>query len=281
MKFLAAAVQLKIVERDPDINRLKVKEAVDEAAGHGACLVVLPETWTAGFGPSISEPLTFAERENGDSVNLMSNLARKYRIYLVGGSIPELDDSNNVYNTVFFFGPDGEKIGKYRKTYLFPTGENKAFTPGEELPVFETGIGKVSVMTCYDIRFPELARYYALNGAEIIAVTSNFTTTINRDFPKPKIHHWSYLLLARAIENFLYVIAANCTGDEESNYFGHSLIINPWGEILDEAKYEERILYGEIDLNFVHEVRKRMPVFKSIRSDILNKLGQSSGIIQK
>jgi len=271
VKFKAAAVQLKIAEGEPAINHQKVKKAVAEAAKNSAQLIVLPETWTAGFGPSVNDPMAFAEKEDGESVNLMSNLAKKHGIYLVGGSIPELEDGH-IYNTVFLFGPKGEKIGRYRKIHLFLDSEANSFRPGFETPVFETDLGKLAVTTCYDIRFPELARYYALKGAEIITVPSNFTTRIAEDFPRPKIHHWAYLLLARAIENQVYVVAANCTGHEKSNYFGHSLIIDPWGEILDKAGYDERILYGEIDLQLVSEIRTKMPVLKNIQPGLLEKL---------
>ena len=149
----------------------------------------------------------------------------------------------------------GDFIGKFRKIYLYSAmDEDKGFKHGSEMPVFETEFGKIALMTCYDIRFPEQSRTYALRGAQMIVAVANF--------PKPKVHHWRILLQARAIENQLFVVACNRVGSAGKNsYFGHSMVIDPWGEILAEAEEEETILSAQIDFTAIEEVCTLIPVY--------------------
>lgn len=178
----------------------------------------------------------FAEAENGPTITLIKDLAKKYNVYNVwvaSGAIVERDETG-IYNTVFLVDRKGEVIGKYRKMHLYSAmDEDVGFKNGTEMPVFDTEFGKIALMTCYDIRFVELSRTYALRGAETIIVVSNF--------PRPKVNHWRVLLQARAIENQLFIVACNRVGSAlNSSYFGHSLIIDPWGEIIAEGDEEDK-----------------------------------------
>lgn len=255
MAFKVAAIQLDIVYKDPEKNREKVKGLVEDAVKSNPDIILLPETWTTGYSEEVFHHVRdFAETENGPTIALIREMALKHKVWFVSGSIPEKDE-DGTYNTVFLIDRSGQMVGKYRKMHLYSAmDEDVGFKNGMDMPVFDTEFGKVALMTCYDIRFVELSRTYAVRGAEVIFVVSNF--------PRPKLHHWRTLLQARAIENQLCVVACNRVGSAlNSTYFGHSLIIDPWGEILYEGNEEETILVGDIDMERVKAVRDAIPMY--------------------
>lgn len=175
---------------------------------------------------------------------------------MVTGSLPERR-GEKVYNTSFLLNREGNIVGKYSKMHLLSIlpREDLIFTRGCETPVWDTEFGKLATMICYDVRFVELARSYALSGAEIISVVANFPNY-------KKMDHWRILLRARAIENQCYIIACNRVGSHyEDSYFGRSAIIDPFGRIIAEAYDDECILTGEIDVAKVHALRASMNVF--------------------
>ncbi|SKC83643.1 carbon-nitrogen family hydrolase [Maledivibacter halophilus] len=268
MTFKAAMIQLDIVYKDPDKNLSKVKDLLKKAMKDKPDMIVLPETWTTGYSEEVFHSVEkYGEYENGKIVNSLKEMAFKNKVWIVGGSIVEKDE-NGIYNTIFLIDRNGEVKGKYRKMHLYSAmDEDIGFKNGMDMPVFDTEFGKISLMTCYDIRFVELSRTYALRGAEAIIVVSNF--------PNPKLNHWRVLLQARAIENQLYIIACNRVGSAgNSSYFGHSLIIDPWGNVLEEGDEEESILIGEVDFEKVKEVRNIIPMYydrrpQSYPNDIL------------
>jgi predicted amidohydrolase len=194
----------------------------------------------------------------------MRDFSRKNKVWLVGGSIPEFD-GEETFNTVFLIDREGEIRGRYRKMHLYSAmAEDIGFSHGSEMPVFDTEFGKLSLMTCYDIRFAELSRFYAVNGAKIIVTVSNF--------PRPKVNHWRVLLQARAIENQLFVAACNRVGSAgTSSYFGHSLVIDPWGEIIAEGGEEEAVIHSELDLSSVDSVRGTIPMYADRRPESYRK----------
>lgn len=255
MSYKVAAIQMDIAYKNPGQNHLRSSELISKAMEYTPDVVVLPETWTTGYSESVFHEIhKYAEPEDGPSMGMLRNSAAKHGVWIVSGSFPELDGSK-VYNTVYLIDRTGNIVGKYRKMHLYSAmDEDKAFDNGQEMPVLHTEIGSLAMMTCYDIRFVELSRTYAVRGAQIIYVVSNF--------PNPKKHHWRTLLQARAIENQCYIVACNRVGAaEKSTYFGHSLIIDPWGEIIKEGDESESILVGEVDLLRVNEVRKTIPMF--------------------
>ncbi len=255
MSFTTSIVQFDIAFKNPDKNRRLIKKWVKRAMKDQPDLLVFPETWTTGFASSVfKNARKYAEKEDGKSISLMSELAADNNVYIIAGSIIE-KDGDDYYNTMFLIDRGGNIIGKYRKMHLFSVlAEDKGLTGGNKIPVFNTEFGKLACMTCYDIRFVELARKYALQGAQAIIVVANF--------PAPRSNHWRILLQARAIENQLYIIACNRVGDAGNNhFFGNSMIIDPWGNIITEAGETEKVLTGKIDFNKISGVRKSIPVY--------------------
>ncbi len=257
-------VQMDTIYRDPAGNRQRIRALVDEAcaAANGrepADLIVFPETCTAGYSEEVFKEIErFAEENGGGTLRLFKELAASRKVCICTGSFPE-KEGENIYNTVWFVDRTGRVVSKYRKMHLYSAmDEDQAFTHGTQMPVFETEFGPMAMMTCYDIRFPELSRTYAVRGAEAILVVSNF--------PNPKVKHWRTLLTARAIENQLYVIACNRVGAAGgSTYFGHSLIIDPWGEIVAEGDEAEGIVSGCADFEKVRQVRETIPMYADRR----------------
>ncbi len=269
MKVTVALIQMNSSDRLDD-NIHKAREAVMEAASMGADLVALPENW-AFMGP-------YADRRSIASTLLdkpmckMYKLAKELSIHLLLGSVAELsplEEDNRVYNTSVLVGPDGQIKAVYRKMHLFDavveTGphalESSAVIAGDEVVVAETPFGKLGMAICYDLRFPELFRKMAtVIAPDLIALPAAFTWSTGKD-------HWELLLRARAIENSCYVIAPNQVGYlGTSRCWGHSMIINPWGQIVAELDGEsEGICIAQIDLDLVGEVRTKLPSLKHRR----------------
>jgi len=250
-----AAIQMDIIHKDPEGNRKLAKRLMQEALVGQPDILVLPETWTTGYSEEVfATTANYAETAEGPSVTMLRDFAKANGIWIAGGSLVERYN-DKLYNTVFLIDRQGDIRGRYRKMHLYSAmDEDKGFSHGTEMPVFDTEFGKLALMTCYDIRFVELSRTYAVGGAQMIIVVSNF--------PKPKLHHWRLLLQARAIENQLFVVACNRVGKAgPSDYFGHSIIVDPWGEVLTEAGEEETILHAELDPAAVQAVREKIPMY--------------------
>ena len=263
-----ACVQLTSREDKPS-NLEKAETLVARAAATGADVVVLPEKWNAiGDAETLraaAEPL-----DGGESVEAMRGWARRHGITLVGGSITERREGREkLSNTSVVFDPDGEIVGVYRKIHLFDVEvgghvyrESEAEEPGEE-PVVVGGEGwSIGLTVCYDVRFPELYRILALEGAELVTVPAHFTLATGRD-------HWHVLLRARAIENQLYVAAAAQVGETRPGRpsYGRSLIADPWGIVLTEAPDEETVVSAELDRTRLREIREKLPSLKNRQAD--------------
>lgn len=222
-------------------------------------IVCLPELFTTGY--VLSDAGTLAEKIPAPTTDYLGQSALKLGANFVGGSILEKGD-DGFYNTSVVFNRFGEIIGRYRKTHLFSLFEELRFLkPGKEIIPFRLDAAKIGVMICYDLRFPEVARKLAFHGAEIIFVPAQF--------PKPRLDHWRTLLMARAIENQVFIAGINRVGqDEQTEFFGHSLVVDPWGEIVAEAGEREEILAVDIDLDQIEKVRKALPAFHDRRPDI-------------
>jgi deaminated glutathione amidase len=246
---------------DKAANVETAERLVTQAASTGADVVVLPEKWNAigdsAFDHASAEPL-----EGGESVAAMSRWARTHGITLVGGSIVELRDGREKRsNTILVFDSDGEVVATYRKIHLFDVEvggvvyrESESEEPGEEAVVAELEDWKIGLTVCYDVRFPELYRILALEGAELVTVPAHFTTPTGKD-------HWNVLLRARAIENQLYVVAAAQIGETLPGKpaYGRSLIADPWGIVVAQAPDEETVIAAELDRAHLQDIRAKLP----------------------
>jgi predicted amidohydrolase len=257
MTITAAAIQFNVKLGDVDANLDYVRAALGRAADNGAQLAVLPEMWSTGF--SYKNLNDLALRTAG-IVEEMLELSRTLKL-VICGSMPEPDGEGKVYNTVFL-ADNGRLAGVYRKMHLFSLlGEDKAFAGGDSWLLADTSIGKVGVIICYDLRFPELSRRLALEGARVICVPAQW--------PKPRQEHWRTLVRARAIENQLFVVSCNACGvTGKLDFFGMSMIVDPKGEVLAEAGEEEREIVARLDMQAMGDWRAQIPCFNDRRPEL-------------
>jgi omega-amidase len=245
----AAAIQFTVKQGDVDANLAYVREALPRVAGQGANLAVLPEMWSSGFAYKNLNDL--ALRTQG-IVDELLELSARHKLVIVG-SMPE-PNGHTVFNTVYVVD-NGTLAGVYRKIHLFSLlGEDRAFSGGDSWLLAETSIGKIGVIVCYDLRFPELSRRLAIEGAQVICVPAQW--------PKPRQEHWRTLLRARAIENQLFVVACNACGTiGKLDFFGMSMIIDPKGELLAEAGESEVEIVAPLDMQTMNDWRAQIPCF--------------------
>ena len=260
-----AAVQMTS-GADKAANLEHAETLVGRAAATGADVVFLPEKWNViGTAEQLhegAEPLA-----GGESVEAMAAWARTHGLALVGGSITEVREGRDkLSNTCGVFDAEGALVAVYRKIHLFDVEagghvyrESDAEEPGEEPVVADVEGWRIGLTVCYDVRFPELYRILALEGATLLSVPAHFTTHTGKD-------HWEVLLRARAIENQCYVVAAAQTGvtlaDKPAAY-GRSLIADPWGIVLATAPDGPGVIAAELDAARVEDVRSRLPSLAS------------------
>lgn len=245
-------------------NLERAETLVRQAAEAGATLVVLPELFNC-LGP-FPEVLANAESIPGETSERMSHLARELGIYLCAGSLCERAAEGRGFNASLFFGPQGEALAKYRKMHLFDIRmkgqveitESSAMVAGDEIVTCEMQDFRVGFATCYDLRFPELFRVLTDRGVHLICFPSAFTRVTGAA-------HWHTLVRARAIENQVFVVAANQTGQHTPKLesFGHSLVVDPWGRILaDAGQTVDSMAIAEIDLQELVNIRESLPVLE-------------------
>lgn len=248
----------------------KAKKMICEAAHKGAKIISLPEMFNCPYNNK--EFREYAENfSNGETINMLSNIAKEKNIYLIGGSIPELDNENRVYNTSFIFDNKGILIGKHRKIHLFDIDikgkvtfkESEVLTSGNEVTIIDTEYGKIGVAICYDIRFPELIRIMALKGAKIVFIPAAFNMTTGPA-------HWETLFKSRALDNQIYVAGISPARNINYSYvaYGNSLVASPWGNIINRLDENEGIIIEEIDLDYIDEIRESLPLLKHRREDL-------------
>jgi len=246
---------------DKAANLETAERLVSQAASTGADIVVLPEKWNA-IGDAALYHATAEPLAGGESVAAMSGWARTHGITLVGGSIAERREGREkLSNTSLVFDSDGEIVATYRKIHLFDVEvggvvyrESEAEEPGDEPVVAEAEGWRIGLSVCYDVRFPELYRILALEGAQLVTVPAHFTTPTGKD-------HWHVLLRARAIENQLYVAAAAQIGETLPGKpaYGRSLIVDPWGLVLAQAPDEQTVISAELDRAHLELIRAKLP----------------------
>jgi predicted amidohydrolase len=253
--FMAASIQFDIRLEDIDANLSYVLSEIKRLSKEGVRLIVLPEMWSTGYAWRKLKGL--AER-TPEIVEALKDASKKGIVII--GSMPERD-GKDIYNTAYVVD-SGKLTGRYRKIHLFtPMKEDYFLKAGNESLLCDTSAGKIGVLICYDVRFPELPRRLTLEGAEMLVVPA--------EWPHPRLDHWRTILRARAIENQLFVIAANRCGRQGMVRFcGNSMIINPWGEVIAGAGEKEATITADIDLNLVEKYRKEMPALKGRRPEV-------------
>ena len=255
-QLTCASIQFNISLGDIDTNLDIATAALHRVARKNCQLAVLPEMWSCGYDYRNMAELA------GETPRVLEKLqeeCRKLEMVTVG-SLPELDNGT-VYNTAYIIDK-GELVGSYRKLHLFSTmREDQFLGSGEQSLVAETSVGKLGIAICYDLRFPELFRKLALEGAEIICLPA--------EWPKPRQEHWKTLLRARAIENQLFVIAANCCGIQgKLDFFGLSQLISPLGNILQIAAEDNTELVASFDFSEMADYRRKIDILNDRRADI-------------
>ncbi|PMQ14668.1 2-oxoglutaramate amidase [Janthinobacterium sp. AD80] len=243
-----------------DDNLATARRLVAQAAAGGALLVVLPEYW-AIMGQQETDKLAHAEQPgSGPIQDGMAQMARQHGIWLIGGTLPLISgQEGKVLNTTLVYDPQGEPAGRYDKIHLFgftrgteSYNESRTIAPGAQVRSIETPFGRVGLSVCYDLRFPEL--YRAMGDCALMVVPAAFTHTTGRA-------HWEVLLRARAIENQCYVLASAQGGLHPNGRrtWGHSMLIDPWGEVKAVLPEGEGVVSGEIDPLFLAGVRESLP----------------------
>lgn len=251
--MLAAAIQLDIIRGDLARNMAAVeRETAHLTENLRPDVIVLPELWSTGYAlPQAAELASpMGEREAA----FLGELARRYGTAFIGGSVLSLE-GGRIYNRAQVIDKEGRYAGGYNKIHLFrPMDEDRWLAQGSERLVFPFGGMACASVICYDIRFGELVRRLALDGAEALFVSA--------EWPSPRIEHWRTLLRARAIENQMYVIACNRCGVTGTERFGgSSMIIAPDGTVLAQAGEEETAISAELDASLPAALRRSFPVF--------------------
>ncbi len=253
-----------------DENLLTAEHLIQKARKL-AKLVVLPENF-AIMGLNPMDKVNVAEEfGEGRIQDFLRDTAKKNHIWLVGGTIPLKDPDNpkKIFAACLVYNDQGILVARYDKIHLFDVDlrkhqerhrESDTITPGNQIMTLDTPYGKLGLAICYDLRFPELFRKIQSSGAEIVALPAAFTYITG-------LAHWDILIRARAIENQVYMIASAQTGlhTNQRKTYGHSMIVDPWGEVKGSMSEEVGVICGEVDLKFLHQLRGDFPVLQHQR----------------
>ncbi len=252
-------------------NLLLAGQLIAEAADKGARFVVLPENFGL-MGVTEQDKLEVAESADGGPMQeFLAENARKHGVWICGGTVPiETPTAGKVYASSLIYDDEGRQVARYDKVHLFDVSlpdvdenynESETILPGDRTVVVDTPFGKVGLAVCYDLRFPELFRELVDRGAEIIFVPAAFTDLTGKA-------HWDILVRARAVENLCYVVASAQGGYHVNGRttYGHSMIVDPWGAVVDEADdHKPGVVLGDINLDCLRRVRRSFPVLQHRR----------------
>jgi omega-amidase len=257
-KLKVSLGQMNIALGDVRKNTNTAEEMIAEAGRRGSHLVVLPELWSTGY--ALDQAKELGSQLNVGIFAQAASLATQHKISVVGSMLEKR--GLEVTNSGTFFAPNGRLMGVYRKVHLFRLmEEDRWLQPGSAPLIMDLPWGTTGMAICYDLRFPELFRRYAVQGAKVIVMPA--------EWPLERIDHWRTLLQARAIENQCYMIACNSAGQTgNTNFGGHSLIVDPWGKIVVEVGDQPTLVTAEIDIDYVDVIRNRIPVFEDRRPDV-------------
>ncbi|WP_142384784.1 carbon-nitrogen family hydrolase [Bacillus sp. M6-12] len=258
MIWKIACIQLDIVFGSPVQNYQNAEEKIKQAAAEKPDVIVLPELWTTGYDLSRLDEIADSHAEV--TLELLKKWAKQYNVSFVGGSVANKTD-DGVLNTLLVVNSAGEVVKQYSKLHLFKLmDEHKFLLPGSSDGNFTLENIPCAGFICYDIRFPEWIRTHTAKGAEVLFISA--------EWPLARLAHWRALLITRAIENQCFVVACNRSGSDPNNEFaGHSMIIDPWGEIVAEAGTGEEILTASVDFSQSVDIRKQIPIFQDRRPE--------------
>ena len=258
--------QFDVKKGNPRANWIMAQEMIAEAQHQKAHVVVLPELWDVGY--ALEKGQSFASSLSGGLFSQVAALAKQHNLYVLGSMMEKR--GLGVSNTVAVTSPNRGVMGAYRKIHLFPLmDEHKWLTPGEGAATFDLPWGRTGIAICYDLRFPELFRRYAVEGAII--------SFLPCQWPTIRIEHYRSLVKARAIENQMYMVAVNRTGaddyDEEigvygTEFGGHSMVVDPWGNTVIELGEGEGVYTVEVDLGTVEKIREQIPILRDRRPEL-------------
>jgi predicted amidohydrolase len=243
---------------EPEANEAQAEALIIEAARRGSHLVLLPELWRSGY--DLAQGARYAAPLGTGPFSWVAELARAHSLWIAGALMEAKE--GEIYNTATLHSPQGELAGVYRKIHLIGLmEEDRYLAAGNAAPILEPDWGTSALAICYDLRFPELFRGYALGGATLILLCAQW--------PRRRIGAWSTLLRARAAENQLFMLGCNRVGrNADTPFGGHSAVIDPWGNVVVEAGEAEVLLTAELDLGQIAQVREFMPVFTDRRPDV-------------
>ncbi|MCY4071782.1 MAG: carbon-nitrogen family hydrolase [Chloroflexi bacterium] len=250
--------QMNIALGQVEANFEKAESLIAKAGNLKSDLVILPELWTTGY--DLENAMSYADELHAGSFARLSALAEEYRIAIYGSVLERANGA--AMNCAALHAADGRLSGTYRKIHLFRLfDEHLWLGEGESPTALDLSWGMTGLSICYDLRFPELFRRYAVKDqAKLILLCA--------EWPLARVEHWRALLKARAIENQCYIVATNACGETGGTAFGgHSMVIDPWGQVLIEGGEDEELLTAEIDLDEVNRVRMKIPVFEDRRPD--------------
>ncbi len=267
-KIKLALCQMSVVDNKNE-NLKKASFMINESAKENADFIVLPEMFNCPY--SNDKFIEYCEYEkDSQTLKTISSLAKKHDAYILAGSIPE-KENDKLFNTSYLFDKSGDIIVKHRKMHLFDIDvkdkitfkESDVLTAGDNFTIADTEFGKIGIGICYDVRFPELARIMVENGALILFYPGAFNMTTGPA-------HWELLFRSRALDNQVYCVGVAPALNENATYhsYGHSIVTNPWGEVLSQAGEKECLIITEIDLNEIKKVREGLPLLKNKRKDL-------------
>ncbi len=256
------------VSADKAENLRRAGALIRQAVAQGADVVTLPEMFNCPYENACFP--RYGEPAGGESWQFLSNLAKELGIYLIGGSVPELE-AGKVYNTSYIFSPEGKELARHRKVHLFdidvPGGqrfmESDTLTAGDDFTVVDTPFGKLGVAICFDIRFSDFFRVMGELGAQLIVVPAAFNMTTGPI-------HWELAFRMRALDNQCFLAGCSPARDEGASYvaYGHSLVCNPWGDVIAELDETEGVRVVEIDLDDLDKYRGQIPILAGRRTDL-------------
>lgn len=259
--------QMKVTA-DKAENLRTAEEAIRTAARQGAELVLLPEMFNCPYENTCFP--VYAEPAGGETWQFLSRIAKELGIYLAGGSVPERE-GDAIYNTCYLFSSQGEELARHRKVHLFdinvPGGqrfmESDTLTAGDQITVVDTPLGKLGIAICFDIRFSELFRVMGDKGAQLILIPAAFNMTTGPV-------HWSLAFRMRALDNQCFIAGCSPARDETASYvaYGHSLVSDPWGNLLTEFDEKAGVQVVTIDLADLDKYRAQIPILAGRRTDL-------------
>jgi len=249
-------VQAKIEQGKPDENIPKGIRMIREAAAKGASIVCLPELFNTGYFITSQQLQALAEPQDGAFVQTLSKLAEELGIYIIAGYCESCDIPGRIYNSAIFIDDKGKTIGNMRKVYVWAQ-EKMKFREGDKFPVYDTPLGKIGIMICADIEYPEPSRIAAMKGAELVFIPAVWSI--------PAARRWDVDLAGNALFNLMYTAGSNPVGE---GVCGTSQVFGPDGEpVAVASKTEEEVIIAEINRDYIVEVRARIPYWNDFKEN--------------